>query len=118
MMLLTHWNIADSAHKCDFIDMYAYDCGLSDEQIEMLKTSLDVVTRFFVMAHDVAKVRNHYSARTIIEVMRHNSMLEDSDKSFKINNMIGTPLARISMEMFPSLNGFFEIRRSKFNTEK
>jgi len=117
MITLRDWNFADEDRKRELIYVYHLHCDITYEQRQMLEKSLAVVTRFFIMAHDVAQVRNHYSARTIIEVMRHNSMLEDGDKTFKINNMIGTPLARISMEMFPALNGFFETRHPTFRKE-
>lgn len=63
----------------------------------------------YVMAA-VAK-RKRYSARTIIEVIRWNTDLHDSEKTFKINDHYTPGLARLWMAKhgkdFPK---FFELR--------
>jgi hypothetical protein len=51
-----------------------------------------------------------YSARTIVEHMRFNSDVSDSDVTFKINNNLIPDLARMAMLAFPVLDGFFETR--------
>ncbi|WP_331689550.1 hypothetical protein [Aquilutibacter rugosus] len=54
--------------------------------------------------------RRHYSARTIIEVMRHESLIADSDAEFKINNKAAPDMARLYMVIYPDRHGFFEVR--------
>jgi len=50
--------------------------------------------------------------RTIIEVLRHNSIIRQrGDKVFKINDHCAPDLARLMMILFPAeLGGFFEVR--------
>jgi hypothetical protein len=56
--------------------------------------------------------RRHYSARTIIEVLRHESALreEENEHGWKINNDSAPSLARLYMLMYPERFGFFERR--------
>ena len=66
---------------------------------------------FFIEAHKVAH-REHYSAYTIVEVLRHNSaVLDNSQAVFKIANEMKPVLARVSTELFPMLNGLFKINK-------
>lgn len=57
--------------------------------------------------------RDHYGAKTIIEVVRYHSNLEDSSE-FKINNNVCPEFARLAMLMFPETfpDGWFEIREN------
>jgi len=57
----------------------------------------------------------HYSARTIVEVLRHQSALEaDPSKQFKINDHITPTLARDFMDRHPEAPaGFFELRGAR-----
>ena len=53
----------------------------------------------------------HYSARTIVEVMRHRSNIREiGDKPWKINNDIVPEMARLYMILHPDQDGFFEFR--------
>jgi hypothetical protein len=117
MITLSQWLGYSTEKKLELIEKYSHECGLTYNQIKRLRNSLIVVDRFFIEAHKVAQKRDHYSARTIVEVLRHNSALEDGDKSFKINDHIISPLSRISMEMFPFLNNFFQTRNPTFKLE-
>lgn len=54
--------------------------------------------------------RRHYSARTIWEVLRHESALSDSDKLFKLNNVRAPDCARLYLLLYPSRAGFFDTR--------
>lgn len=58
--------------------------------------------------------RKRYSARTIIEVVRWNTDLRESDKraTWKINNTWIPAMARYFMEKHPSCKGFFEQRNA------
>lgn len=53
--------------------------------------------------------RKRYSARTIAEVLRHNSATRGADPSYKINNNIIPVMARIFMKL-AHCDGFFEVR--------
>lgn len=57
--------------------------------------------------------RDHYGARSIIEVVRYHSQLEDTSE-FKINNNASSEFARLAMLMFPETfpDGWFEIRET------
>ena len=57
--------------------------------------------------------RDHYGARSIIEVVRYHSQLEDTSE-FKINNNASSEFARLAMLMFPKTfpDGWFEIREN------
>lgn len=54
--------------------------------------------------------RTHYSARTIIEVLRHESALADSDPDRKINDHCIPNLSRLYMLLTTGAQGFFETR--------
>lgn len=84
-----------------------------DDQTYLIK-NMQIVNGFFREAHKVRDAsRQHYSARTIIEYLRHYSTLEDSGTLFKINDHLVPKLARASMELFPFLNNLFELRSAK-----
>lgn len=55
----------------------------------------------------------HYSARTIIEVLRHHSALEESGGAWKLNNDNTPYLARLFGLMNPALECLFEFREAK-----
>ena len=55
----------------------------------------------------------HYSARTIIEYMRHNTNIETTDPEFKLNNNFVPYYARKFHREYPQYDGFFEIRRRR-----
>lgn len=59
----------------------------------------------------IEKGRTHYSARTIVEVMVHNSMLKEKGGEFKIGNDNAPDLARIFVVQFPQHLNFWEYRR-------
>ena len=63
-----------------------------------LEDNGEVWQRFEIQALKMARVRKHYSARTLIEVLRWYSDLKDTDKTFKLNNNIAPGLARLFME--------------------
>ena len=58
---------------------------------------------------------NHYSARTIIEYLRHQTALEaDPEDTWKINNDIAPTLARDFLERHPEIPPkFFEKRTAR-----
>ena len=87
---------------------------MSPEKIrEYLDENPEVYARFKREAFKmIDRGFSHYSARTIMEFLRHNSALEaDPTKVFKINNDLIPTLARDFMDDNPDapLN-FFEMR--------
>lgn len=60
-----------------------------------------------------AKARGfeHYSARTIIEFLRHHTNLREASGGFKINNDAVPYMARLFGQLHPNLSCFFEYRK-------
>lgn len=59
-----------------------------------------------------ARGRGHYSARTIIEVLRHETALREAanELQLKITNNVAPDLARLYVMFYPSRKEFFETR--------
>lgn len=55
--------------------------------------------------------RRHYSARTILEVLRHESALAEICGDFKLNNNAAPDLARLYRLRHPERAALFELRR-------
>ena len=53
--------------------------------------------------------RDHYGARTIMEVIRHHQVIDQRDRDFVINNNWQAEISRAYMRMRGCF-GFFEIR--------
>jgi hypothetical protein len=58
--------------------------------------------------------RKHYSARTIVEFLRHHTTLQEKDGVFKINDHCVPYMARLFDLMFPHAKGLFEYRKLTF----
>jgi hypothetical protein len=73
-----------------------------------------VYEAFELEANKVAARRDHYSSRTIIEVLRHETALREStnELGLKINNNIAPDMARLWEMFHPLRKGFFEKRVS------
>jgi hypothetical protein len=55
---------------------------------------------------------NHYSARTIVHVLRHHSAIQEHGSSWKINNNISPYLARLFELAYPQQAGIFHKRQT------
>lgn len=55
--------------------------------------------------------RRHWSARTIIEYIRHETALAEQGGLFKLNNNFAPDMARLYAETFPERASLFETRR-------
>lgn len=78
---------------------------------EWLDTNWHVWERFSAIANEVwARGRKHYSARTILEVMRHETVIREIGSDFKLNDQSAPPMARLYMHLWPEKTGFFELR--------
>lgn len=54
--------------------------------------------------------RRHYSARTIIEVIRHETAIGELNGEYKINNLAVPDLARLYILLHPERKSLFELR--------
>lgn len=110
----------------------AFTCGLSDmSENHMLmliwKHCQDMPEKFhewlvdnhhvyYAFVKEAFKVKGagfkHYSARTIIHVLRHHSAISETGGEWKINNNYSPYLARLVMREYPEFEGFFDLRRT------
>lgn len=80
--------------------------------LQWLTWNPHIWTAFVAKADEVrARGRKHYSARTIVEVLRHESVLRESPLGqWKINDHAAPNLARLYILFRPEAYGFFELR--------
>jgi hypothetical protein len=72
----------------------------------------DIVKHFENVALDLIYAgRDHYSARTIVEVMVHESILRENSSKYKIGNQNAPDLARVFVVLHPEYINFWEYRR-------
>jgi hypothetical protein len=82
--------------------------------MEFLRDNLHVYDAFEKQALAIAaKGFKHYSSRTIIEVLRHHSALQQVGGAWKLNDHITPYMARLFMLLHPELGNFFEFRTLK-----
>ena len=74
---------------------------------QFLKIALEMKSKGF----------KRYSAKAILEVVRYFTSVAENGGKFKVNNNTTPMLARQAMKDRPELNGFFELRRSKFDNK-
>lgn len=79
---------------------------------EWLQANYPIYAEFERQALNIAARRDRYSARTILEVMRHNSALTESCGHFKLNNNRAPCMARLFSITHPEHAGFFQLRDS------
>lgn len=58
-----------------------------------------------------ARGHQHYSARTIVEVLRHHSLIAESGGPWKIDNDRVPDMARMWALRYPSMDGMFALRK-------
>src|SRR5205814_1218767 len=61
-------------------------------------------------ALSVAQRRDRYSARTIIEFLRHHTLLAEAGEGWKLDNDMAPGLARLFAILNPKHKGLFEFR--------
>jgi hypothetical protein len=66
-----------------------------------------------------AKVRNHYSAKTIFHIIRWQTQIKENNSDFKIDDGWISHYARRFMDDHPEYEGFFEtrIRRNSYHDD-
>jgi hypothetical protein len=62
--------------------------------------------------------RERYSAYTIREKLRWDSLLKENASAYKLNNNFSPCIARILMYLNPELNGMFNIREAQIFDER
>lgn len=72
-----------------------------------------VFSEFERRALQVARRRDHYSARTIMEVIRHDTVIGELTGPWKINNVVIPDCARLFALLHPQHAGLFEFREHK-----
>lgn len=79
--------------------------------IEWLEENFPIWERFEAESLRVINSgRTHYSAYTIREYIRHETLLQEADSEFKLNNNHTPHLARLFALVHPKHSGFFEFR--------
>lgn len=90
-------------------DSTRYPAGFAD----WLAENPTVYDAFEREALAVAHRREHYSARTIAEVLRHESAVRQSGDGLKLDNDMVPGMARLFAMAHPRFQGLFEFRESK-----
>lgn len=98
---------------------------LANPELQFLPTFADWLTQnwhvWMAFCREADKVwnrgRRKYSARTIVEVLRHESSLAEVGSEWKINNVRIPDMARLYMAAYPERDGLFETRVQP-NTER
>ena len=94
--------------------MLYHDDEFSDEFIEWVPNNTHVVDAFI---HETLKIirkgYTHYSGRTILEVLRHHSALNETNGPWKLNNNHTPYLCRLFGLLNPRYADIFEYRTVK-----
>jgi len=75
-----------------------------------IKNNEHIYDAFEREALATAKKRNRYSAKTIVEFLRHHTLITEANGEWKINNYATSHLARLFAQRNPSFKHFFEYR--------
>lgn len=96
----------------ELLDLAAYYIAdLGHDFVSWLPDNLHIWDAFVKEAFKViGKGFAHYSARTIIHVMRHHSALHEENGEWKINNNHSPYLARLFALRYPQHEDLFEYR--------
>lgn len=78
-----------------------------------IDSNFHIWTRFEDMALQIARKREHYSARTIFEVIRFHTMLQENGSAWKLNDHFAPDCSRLWTRLHPAHSEFFETRRRK-----
>jgi hypothetical protein len=86
----------------------------TDDFLAWLPLNLHIYRAFEIEAFTViGRGYKHYSAKTIIEFLRHHSAMTESAGEFKINNNISPYLPRLFDLVNPECVGLWEYRETK-----
>lgn len=84
-----------------------------DDFPEWLMENFHIWEEFERRALKVASKREHYSARTIVEVIRHDTAIGELKGEYKINGNFVPYLARLFALRHPRYSNLFEFREQK-----
>lgn len=88
--------------------------GLKPTFYAWLKDNMHIWRRFVAEADKIKGTgRQHYSARTIGEFLRHQTSLRERGGEFKCNDHVWPDCARLYVALRPECDGFFELRNGK-----
>lgn len=107
------WLTGHYKRRMEFLAVQANPLWFRKDFEEWLGTNYTVWLAFELEADKVwDRGRRRYSARTIWEYMRHESMVRevDNEHHFKLNDHWPPDLARLYMLLHPDRDGFFERR--------
>jgi hypothetical protein len=101
-------DVAEDNYRYQVVDSADYPDGF----FWWLRKNPHIYAAFRKRALQMANLgRPRYSARTIVEVIRWNTELKQSDVTFKIGNNYTPGMARLWMKEFGQrFPGFFELR--------
>jgi hypothetical protein len=80
---------------------------------EWLVENCHVYDAFEREAQSIAERREHYSARTIIEYLRHHTLLAAAGDGWKLDNDMAPGLARLFAAVHPRHANLFEFRERR-----
>ena len=81
---------------------------------QWLDENFDLWARFEHQCHLIRRRGfEHYSARTVVHFLRHETALQQKGGPLKINNNVSPDLARLYVLLHPSAYAFFEFRAVK-----
>lgn len=79
--------------------------------IDYIQNNLNVWLEFEKMALNlIDKGHDHYSARTIVHVLRYQTHVGEFKSKYKINDHVSPMFARIFILIHPEHEGFFKIK--------
>lgn len=95
----------------DHVALYGHN--FRPDFLPYLIDNYHVYAEFEWRALRVAQVRKHYSARTIAETIRHDTVIGELRSGFKLNNNMVPDFARLFAELNPQHADLFEFRDHK-----
>ena len=82
--------------------------------ISYIQDNVQVWQAFRNKALAIARKREYYGAKAIMEVVRYESIVSERGE-FKVNNNITACFARVFVLMYPQHKDFFRLRKSKYD---
>jgi len=89
-----------------------YDKHFHHDFYKWLNANFPIFSHFEISAIQTYQAGfKHYSARTIVEVMRHRSNIREiGDGNWKLNNNRTPDMAKLYLLLHPEHSDFFELR--------
>ena len=85
-----------------------------DDFARWLSANWEIWLRFEREANRVYEAgRRHWSSRTIVEYLRHETALREKDSALKLNNNWAPSMARLYLTLHPERANLFELREKE-----